>query len=47
MKSSIEVLVVMGSLLFGMAMVNWVHNFTPSFIREEEIKIVIEDDNIG
>jgi len=47
MKNSIEVLVVLGSLLFGMAVVKWVHSFTPSFIRKEETEIVIEDDNIN
>lgn len=46
MKNSIEVLVVLGSFIFGMALFNWVHNFTPSFIRRDETEIVIEDDNI-
>lgn len=44
MKSSIEVLVILGTFIFGMAIVNWVHSFTPSFIRKDEIEIVIEDD---
>ena len=46
MKKFIDVLVVLGSLVFGMALFNWVFNFTPSFIRREETEIVIEDDNI-
>jgi hypothetical protein len=46
MKNSIEVLVVLGTFIFGMALFNWVHNFTPSFIRRDETEIVIEDDNI-
>jgi hypothetical protein len=44
MRNSIEVFVVLGSLLFGMALINWVHNFTPSFIYRDETEIVIEDD---
>ena len=46
MKKFIDVLVVLGSLIFGLALFNWVFNFTPSFIRREETEIVIEDDNI-
>ena len=46
MKKFIDVLVVLGSLVFGLALFNWVFNFTPSFIRREETEIVIEDDNI-
>jgi hypothetical protein len=45
MKSSIEVLVIVGTIIFGMSIVKWMNNFTPSFIREEETEIVIEDDN--
>ena len=45
MKKFIDVLVVFGSLIFGMALFNWVHNFTPSFIRRDETEIVTEDDN--
>jgi hypothetical protein len=45
MKSSIEVLVIAGTIIFGMSIVKWMNNFTPSFIREEETEIVIEDDN--
>ena len=47
MKNSIEVLVVFGSLIFGMALFSWVHCFTPSFIRRDETEIVIEDDDIN
>ena len=46
MKKFIDVLVVLGSLVFGLALFNWVFNFTPSFIRREKTEIVIEDDNI-
>jgi hypothetical protein len=46
MKSSIEVLVIAGTIIFGMSIVKWMNNFTPSFIREEETEIVIENDNI-
>lgn len=47
MKNSIEVLIVLGSLLFGMALISWVHNFTPSFIYKDETELVIEDDDIS
>jgi len=47
MKKFIDVLVVLGSLIFGMALFNWVFNFTPSFIRRDETEIVIEDDSIN
>jgi hypothetical protein len=47
MKNSIEVLVVFGSLIFGMALFSWIHCFTPSFIRRDETEIVIEDDSIN
>lgn len=43
MKSSIEVLVIAGTIIFGMSIVKWMNNFTPSFIREEEIEMVIEE----
>lgn len=43
MKSSIEVLVIAGTIIFGMSIVKWMNNFTPSFIREEETEIVIEE----
>ena len=47
MKKFIDVLVVLGSLIFGLALFNWVFNFTPSFIRRDETEIVIEDDSIN
>lgn len=43
MKSSIEVLIVLGSLLFGLAIGKWMNNFSPSFVRKDETEIVIED----
>jgi hypothetical protein len=43
MKSSIEVLVIAGTIIFGMSIVKWMNNFTPSFIRKEETEIVIEE----
>jgi hypothetical protein len=44
MKSSIEVLVIMGSLIFGMAIVSWVHSFTPSFCYRDETEIIVDGD---
>lgn len=44
MKSSIEVIVVMFSLIFGMSLFNWIHNFTPSFGVIREIEIVKEEE---
>ena len=43
MKSSIEVLVVLGTFIFGMSIVSWVHSFAPSFIHRDESEIVIGD----
>lgn len=47
MKNSIEVLVVLGTFLFGMAVGKWMNSFSPSFNKEDEIEMVIEDDNIN
>jgi len=44
MKSSIEVIVVMFTLVFGLSMFNWMLNFTPSFNVVNEIEIVTEDE---
>ena len=44
MKSSIEVIVVMFSLVFGLSLFNWIHNFTPSFGMISEIEIVKEEE---
>jgi hypothetical protein len=44
MKSSIEVIVVMFTLVFGLSMFNWMLNFTPSFNVVNEIEIVKEDE---
>jgi hypothetical protein len=44
MKKFIDVLVVFGSLIFGMALFNWVHNFTPSFIYRDETEIIVGGD---
>lgn len=44
MKSSTEVIIVMFSLIFGMSLFNWIHNFTPSFGEIKEIEIVREEE---
>jgi len=44
MKSSVDVLVVMFTLIFGMSLFNWVFNFTPSFGVIKEIEIVKEEE---
>ncbi len=44
MKSSVDVLVVMFTLVFGMSLFNWVFNFTPSFGVIREIEIVKEEE---
>jgi hypothetical protein len=44
MKSSIEVIVVMFTLVFGLSMFNWIHNFSPSFGMVREIEIVKEEE---
>ena len=40
-----NIVVVLGTFIFGMSIVSWVHCFTPSFIRRDETEIVTEDDN--
>ena len=44
MKSSIEVIVVMFTLMFGLSVFNWIHNFSPSFGMIREIEIVKEEE---
>ena len=44
MKSSIEVIVVMFPLVFGLSLFNWIHNFSPSFGMVREIEIVKEEE---
>ena len=43
MKYTIEVLIVMGTLLFGISIVSWSYNFTPSYNRKNKIEISIFD----
>ena len=47
MKSSIEVLVVLGTFIFGMSIVSWAHSFTPSFIHRDENEILIGDGDVN
>ena len=44
MKSSIEVIVVMFTLVVGLSLFNWIHNFSPSFGIIREIEIVKEEE---
>jgi hypothetical protein len=44
MKSSIEVIVFMFSLIFGLSLFSWIHNFTPSVGNPREIEIVKEEE---
>jgi hypothetical protein len=44
MKSSVEVIVVMFTLVFGLSMFNWMLNFTPSFNQVTEVEIVREEE---
>ena len=46
MKNSIEVLVVLGTFLFGMAVGNSI-NIHPSFTKEDDIEMVIQDDDVN
>jgi hypothetical protein len=47
MKNGIEVLVVLGTFLFGMAVGKWMNSFTPSFTKEDDIEMVIQDDDVN
>jgi hypothetical protein len=44
MKNMLDVLVVMFTLVFGLSMFNWIHNFSPSFGMGREIEIVKEEE---
>jgi hypothetical protein len=44
MKNSIEVIVVMFTLVFGLSMFNWMLNFTPSFNQITEVEVVREEE---
>jgi hypothetical protein len=44
MKSSIEVIIVMFTLVFGLSMFNWMLNFTPSFSEITEVEVVKEEE---
>ncbi len=44
MKNMLDVLVVMFTLVFGLSMFNWIHNFSPSFGMVREIEIVKEEE---
>ena len=47
MKNGIEVLIVLGTFLIGMAVGKWMNSFSPSFTKEDDIEMVIEDDDIN
>ena len=34
-----NIVVVLGTFIFGMSIVSWVHSFTPSFIHRDETEI--------
>ena len=43
MKNTIEIVIVMFTMVFGMSLFNWLHNFTPSFNQFSEIEVVSEE----
>ena len=45
MKNTLDILVVMFTLIFGMSLFNWIHNFTPSFSEITEVEAVIEEED--
>ena len=45
-SGSIEVLIVLGTFLIGMAVGNSIY-IRPSFTKEDDIEMVIEDDDIN
>lgn len=44
MKSSIEVLIVMFSFVFGMSVNHWMNSFSPSFNDVKEVEIMKEEE---
>jgi hypothetical protein len=44
MKNTLDVLVVMFTLVFGLSMFNWIHNFSPSFSEITEVEVVKEEE---
>lgn len=41
-----NIIVVLGTFLFGVSIVSWVHSFTPSFCYRDETEIVIGDGDV-
>ena len=46
MKNNIDVLIVLGTFLIGMAVGNSIY-IRPSFTKEDDIEMVVEDDDIN
>jgi hypothetical protein len=41
-----NIIVVLGTFLFGVSIVSWVHCFTPSFCYRDETEIVVGDGDV-
>jgi hypothetical protein len=41
-----NIVVVLGTFLFGVSIVSWVHCFTPSFCYRDETEIVVGDGDV-
>ena len=44
MKNALDIFVVMFTMVFGMSLFNWIHNFTPSFGEITEVEIIREEE---
>jgi hypothetical protein len=44
MKNTLDIIVVMFTMVFGMSLFNWIHNFSPSFSEITEVEIVKEEE---
>jgi hypothetical protein len=44
MKNALDIFVVMFTMVFGMSLFNWIHNFTPSFSEITEVEIIREEE---
>jgi hypothetical protein len=44
MKNALDIFVVMFTMVFGMSLFNWIHNFTPSFSENTEMEIIREEE---
>lgn len=42
MKYILEIIIVILTIVFGVSIFSWTHNFTPSVIDVKEVEVVVE-----